>query len=142
MIMTEDRTDDMQHALAAANRFYESLANPGNRAALLDALHNDFVLTLSPGLPLPADREHHGREAAVANVWGRIPPGFALRCEPEGKFAVGDDEVVVLGHYRGDGWDAPFAHVLTTNDGTVASLRQITDTRCWPDLPAATTDTS
>ncbi|WP_179748382.1 nuclear transport factor 2 family protein [Microlunatus parietis] len=129
-----------QLTVSATDRFYESLAHPDNLGALLDSLHPDFVLTLSPGLPVPGARVHRGRGAAVANVWGQLPPGLGLRCEPERTFPAGDHEVVVLGHYRGDGWEAPFAHVLTVKGGTVASLRQITDTRCWPDLAAAPTE--
>lgn len=59
-------------ALSAVEYFYGALT-ARQHAELLNALHDDFVLTLSPGLPLPGAREHHGREAAVANVWGRIP---------------------------------------------------------------------
>jgi ketosteroid isomerase-like protein len=137
MIMTETLTA-ADLPLAAADRFYNALADPGDATALLDSLHPDFVLTLSPGLPVPAAREHYGRAAAVANAWGRIPAGLNLRCEPERTFVVDDNEVVVFGHYRGDGWEAPFAHVLTIKGGAVASLRQITDTRCWPDLDQVT----
>jgi ketosteroid isomerase-like protein len=126
----------LPEAMAAVRRFYDCLANPGNISALREALDQDFVLTLSPGLPLPVDREFRGRDEAVANVWAQIPPGVALRCEPDRTYAVASDEFIVLGHYRGDGWEAPFAHVLTTADGKVSSLRQITDTRSWPDLTA------
>jgi hypothetical protein len=28
--------------------------------------------------------------------------------EPDRKFVVADNEVLVLGHYRGDGWESPF----------------------------------
>ncbi|MET9268533.1 hypothetical protein [Kribbella sp. NPDC003557] len=65
------------------------------------------------------------------------PAGVELHCEPDRRLPVAPNEFVVLGHYRGDGWRAPFAHVLTTKDGKILSLRQITDTRCWPDLMAA-----
>lgn len=140
MIMNRVQSPVTQLAVSATDRFYDSLANPDDLAALLDSLHPDFVLTLSPGLPVPAAREHHGRGAAVANVWGQLPPGLGLRCEPDRTFPVGGNEVIVLGHYRGDGWEAPFAHLLTVKGGAVASLRQITDTRCWPDLAAATND--
>lgn len=136
MIMNGDQQDTSRLGVPAADRFYSSLANRDG-AALLDSLDEDFVLTLSPGLPLPTAREHHGRAAAVSEVWGRIPAGFELRCEPDRAITAGADEVVVLGHYRGDGWEAPFAHLLTTKDGRLASLRQLTDTRCWPDPPAA-----
>lgn len=135
--MTETSTASDQLALAAADRFYRGLADPDDVSALLNSLHPDFVLTLSPGLPVPAAREHRGRDAAVANVWGQLPDSLALRCEPDRTFAVDADEVIAIGHYRGEGWVAPFAHVLTIKDGTVASLRQITDTRCWPDLATA-----
>jgi ketosteroid isomerase-like protein len=118
---------------AAVQTFYDCLARHDG-AALLDAVHNDFVLTLSPGLPLPGAREFRGGASAVGNVWGRIPAELGLRCEPDRTLPVADDEFVVLGHYRGDDWEAPFAHILTTRDGKIASLRQITDTRCWPDL--------
>ncbi|MBO1267493.1 nuclear transport factor 2 family protein [Arthrobacter cavernae] len=123
-------------ALSVVECFYGALT-ARQPAKLLNALHDDFVLTLSPGLPLPGAREHHGREAAVANVWGRIPGyDFALRCEPDRKIVVADNEVLVLGHYRGHGWESPFVHVLTVREGKLATLRQITDTRCWPEPPA------
>lgn len=124
---------DESDPAGAVRTFYACLASHDG-AALLKALHNDFVLTLSPGLPLPGEREFRGPESALANVWGRIPPDLGLRCEPERTLPVADEEFVVLGHYRGDGWEAPFAHILTTRDDQVASLRQLTDTRCWPDL--------
>ena len=120
----------------AVRKFYDSLA-AHDPAALRDAVHEDFVLTLSPGLPLPVDREFRGRESAVRNVWGRLAAGVELHCEPDRLLPVAPNEFVVLGHYRGDGWRAPFAHILTTKDCRLLSLRQITDTRCWPELMAA-----
>ncbi|NIK59039.1 nuclear transport factor 2 family protein [Kribbella shirazensis] len=126
----------MTEELGVVQDFYAALADR-DPAALLGALHEDFVLTLSPGLPLAVDREFRGRESAVANVWGRIPADVELHCEPDRKLPVGPGEFVVLGHYRGDGWSAPFAHVVSMRDGRIGSLRQITDTRSWPDLRAA-----
>jgi 2-(1,2-epoxy-1,2-dihydrophenyl)acetyl-CoA isomerase len=123
-------------ALAAVRHFYDCLADSENISALREALTQDFVLTLSPGLPLPVDRVFRSRDDAVANAWAQIPPGVSLRCEPDRTLAVAGDEFIVLGHYRGDGWEAPFAHVLTTAGGKLSSLRQITDTRSWPDLTA------
>lgn len=134
--MDDAPTTASPDAAAAVQRFYDCLADPEDINALREALDPDFVLTLSPGLPLPVDREFRGRDEAVANVWAQIPPDVALRCEPERTFAVAGDEFIVLGHYRGDSWEAPFAHVLTTADGRLSSLHQITDTRSWPDLTA------
>ena len=120
----------------AVRKFYDSLSGH-DPAGLHAALHDDFVLTLSPGLPLPVDREFRGRESAVRNVWGRLSNGIELHCEPDRKLPVAPGEFVVLGYYLGDGWKAPFAHIVTTRDGKILSLRQITDTRCWPDQTAA-----
>ncbi|WP_427891682.1 nuclear transport factor 2 family protein [Kribbella sp. GL6] len=118
---------------SAVQNFYDSLAKR-DTSALLGAVHEDFVLTLSPGLPLPVGREFYGRESAVMNVWGRMPAAVEVHCEPDRKLPVARGEFVVLGHYTGHGWKAPFAHILVVKDGKIAALRQITDTRCWPDL--------
>lgn len=134
--MNDAPANPSPEAMAVVRHFYDCLADPENISPLRDALNKDFVLTLSPGLPLPVDREFRSRDEAVDNVWAQIPPDVALRCEPDRTLPVGSDEFIVLGHYRGDGWEAPFAHVLTTADGRLSSLRQITDTRCWPDLTA------
>ncbi|WP_120522426.1 nuclear transport factor 2 family protein [Arthrobacter celericrescens] len=135
--MNNNGNDYKPDVLSAVEYFYRALT-ARQPAEILNAVQDDFVLKLSPGLPLPGPREYHGGEAAVANVWGRIPAyDFALRCEPDRKFVVADNEVLVLGHYRGAGWESPFAHVLTVRDGKLATLRQITDTRCWPEPPAA-----
>jgi len=73
----------------------------------------------------------------IAGVWGRIEALYDVSVEPLEYLAVDDDRIVVIGQYRGparDGAtsvDAAFAHVITTRDGRIAALHQITDTARW-----------
>jgi uncharacterized protein len=105
----------------------------GLRALLAD----DFVGTVSAGMPHGVGGEHHGADEMIADVWGRIATLYDMRVEPAEFLATSDDRVVVLGTYRGrahDGdavVDAVFAHVIDVRASRITALRQITDTARW-----------
>lgn len=104
---------------------------------MLGALHPEFVLKVSEGMPLGVGGVHHGAQAALRDCWGVIFTAYAIRPVPEEYLWSGEDRCVALGHYRGtirDGGEAveaAFAHVLTVRDGLVSELVQITDTARW-----------
>ncbi len=112
-------------------------------AALLAAMDEDFVGEVSEGMPLGVGGRHEGREAMLRNCWGIVFAAYDMRVEPEEVLPVGDDRVVVLGHYRGvhresgAEVDAAFAHVLTVKNDVVSHLQQITDTARWVSGPVA-----
>ena len=124
-----------------AQRLYEAFAR-FDAPALLELLSNDFVGTVSDGMPHAVGGTHHGPRDMVAHVWGRIATLYDIRLEPLEYLAVVDERVVVIGRYLGIARDgrssvnAAFAHVITTKDGRITALRQITDTRAWERPPA------
>jgi uncharacterized protein len=120
----------------AAQRLYDALA-ARDPAAILDALHEDFVGAVSAGMPLGVGGRHDGRRAMLERVWGKVFAHYEISVEPEELLVSGDDRVTAVGRYRGveratgRPVDAVFAHVLTVRDGRVAELKQVTDTRSW-----------
>jgi 2-(1,2-epoxy-1,2-dihydrophenyl)acetyl-CoA isomerase len=126
----------IQH-LTAAHRLYDAIA-AHDRDAILDALDPAFVGEASDGMPLGVGGRHEGGEAMLREVWGPILRAYDVRVDAEQYLPCADAHVVVVGRYRGTEratgrpLDAAFAHVLTVRDDRVASLRQITDTRAWP----------
>lgn len=131
-------TSPMSDPVEAARRLYENIA-ARDPTAILATMHEDLVGVLSDGMPSGVGGSHEGREAMLSKVWGPVFASYEVRIEPERYLRCGPDEVVVLGHYRGTDratgapLDAAFAHIITARDGRVASLRQITDTRRWPE---------
>ena len=127
--------------LAPARRLYAAFA-ARDPAAILAALHPEFVGTVSAGMPLEAGGRHDGPEAMLTEVWGPVFGAYDVRVEPDAYLTAQDDQVVVLGHYRGTAratdapLDARFAHVLTLREDRVAALEQITDTARWRDAVA------
>ena len=125
----------MAATLAVAQRFYEALADADGNA-LFDLLTDEFVGTVSLGMPHGVGGEHHGRVAMISEVWGRIASVYDVDVAPREYLPVGD-RVIVLGTYRGsarDGGeavDAAFAHVITVQNGQITALQQITDTVRW-----------
>ena len=119
-----------------ARRLYEAFAGTDGQA-LFDLLTDDFVGTVSAGMPHGVGGDHEGPAEMITDVWGRIASLYDMHVEPVEYLPVDDERVVVLGRYRGqarDGGsavDAAFAHVITTRGDRVASLRQITDTARW-----------
>ncbi|HET6731088.1 nuclear transport factor 2 family protein [Mycobacterium sp.] len=121
---------------AVAQRLYAAFAS-GEGQALFDLLTNDFVGTVSTGMPHGVGGDHQGRVDMITEVWGRIASLYDMHVEPTEYLPVDDERVVVLGKYWGparDGGssvDATFAHIITTRGDRVAALQQITDTARW-----------
>ena len=123
-----------------AGRLYDAMAR-SDVAALLELLTDDFVGTVSAGMPHGVGGDHHGPNDMVGQVWGRIASVYDMHVEPTEYLAVDDTRVVVLGNYRGRARigeavvDAAFAHVIAVDGERIASLRQITDTARWGAPP-------
>jgi len=121
---------------ALAQQLYDAMAHADGEA-LFGLLTEDFVGTVSTGMPHGVGGEHHGAADMITRVWGRIASVYDMHVEPLDYLPVDDDRVVVLGRYWGpahDGVsavDAAFAHVITTRGDRIAALRQITDTARW-----------
>ena len=111
--------------------------------ALFGLLTDDFVGSVSIGMPHGVGGEHHGAADMIVGVWGRIASVYDMHVDPIDYLTVDDERVVVLGRYWGparDGAsvvDAAFAHVITTRGDRIAALQQITDTVRWGIEPAA-----
>ena len=126
----------MSDPTAVAQRFYTAIAS-SDADGLFALLTDDFVGTVSAGMPEDVGGRHEGALDMIAGVWGRIDAVYDMHVEPAEYLAVDDDRVVVIGRYRGsarDGGtavDAAFAHVITTRGERMAALHQITDTARW-----------
>ncbi|SEH92046.1 Ketosteroid isomerase-related protein [Mycolicibacterium rutilum] len=126
----------MTTATDVAQRLYAALA-AADGEALVGLLTDDFVGTVSAGMPHQVGGVHRGALDMIGTVWGRIAELYEMHVDPTEYLAVDADRVVVLGRYRGparDGAttvDADFAHVITTRGERIAALRQITDTANW-----------
>jgi ketosteroid isomerase-like protein len=127
---------------AVAGRLYDTMAR-GDGAALVDLLTDDFVGTVSAGMPHGVGGVHRGPADMVAGVWGRIALLYDMQVEPTDYLEIDDHRVVVLGRYRGQSRtddtsvDAAFAHVIAIRGDRIANLQQITDTARW-SISAAT----
>jgi ketosteroid isomerase-like protein len=121
---------------ALAQRLYEAVAR-ADRQALFDLLTDDFVGTVSAGMPHGVGGEHRGAVGMITGVWARIASVYDMHVDPLDYLQVDDERVVVLGRYWGparDGGsavDAAFAHIITTRGDRIAALQQITDTARW-----------
>jgi ketosteroid isomerase-like protein len=119
-----------------AQRFYDAIAQ-SDAEELFALLTDDFVGTVSAGMPHDVGGQHKGPHEMIAAVWGRIDALYDVTVEPGEFLSVDDDRVVVIGQYRGpsrDGAttvDAAFAHVITTRGERITALHQITDTAQW-----------
>jgi ketosteroid isomerase-like protein len=126
----------MSEQAKAAQRLYDALA-ARDPAAVLDALHEDFVGDVSAGMPLDVGGRHAGPQAMLEHVWVPVFAHYDMSVEPDELLPSGDDRLVAVGRYRGverasgRRVDAAFAHVFTLRDGRIAALRQVTDTRRW-----------
>jgi ketosteroid isomerase-like protein len=121
---------------AVAQRFYDAIAR-SDAEGLFTLLTDDFVGTVSAGMPHEVGGEHRGPYDMIAGVWGHIDALYDVNVDPVEYLVVGDDRIVVIGRYWGsarDGGtavDAAFAHVITTRGEQMAALHQITDTARW-----------
>ncbi|MEO3760699.1 nuclear transport factor 2 family protein [Mycobacterium sp. B14F4] len=119
-----------------AQRFYDALAH-ADADTLFALLADDFVGTVSAGMPHDVGGTHRGPADMILGVWARIGALYDMHVEPAEYLAVDDNRVVVIGRYRGparDGdttVDASFAHVIATRGDQMATLHQITDTARW-----------
>jgi hypothetical protein len=104
--------------------------------ALFALLTDDFVGTVSDGMPHGVGGEHHGPADMITGVWARIASEYDMHVDPHDYLPVDDERVVVLGRYWGparDGKsavDAAFAHIITTR-GT--GSRRCNRSRTRPD---------
>ena len=132
----------MSTPTAVARRLYDAMAQ-ADGAAIFALLTDDFVGTVSDGMPHGVGGEHHGAADMLTEVWGRIASVYDMHVEPRDFLRVDDERVVVLGRYWGparDGRsavDAAFAHIITTRGDRIAALQQITDTARWRIEPAS-----
>jgi len=126
---------------AVAKRFYGAIAR-SDADDLFALLTDDFVGTVSAGMPQDVGGRHEGAHDMIAGVWGHIDALYDMHVDPTEYLAVDGDRVVVIGRYWGsarDGGttvDAAFAHVITTRGERMAALQQITDTAQWR-IPSA-----
>lgn len=129
-------SDLVRGPTAVAQRFYDAIAR-SDAEELFSLLSDDFVGTVSAGMPHDVGGRHDGPHDMIAGVWGRIDALYDMSVEPGEYLAVDDDRIVVIGKYRGpakDGAtsvDAAFAHVITTRGEQITALHQITDTAQW-----------
>jgi ketosteroid isomerase-like protein len=121
---------------AVAQHFYDAIAR-SDAEGLFALLTDDFVGTVSTGMPHDVGGVHTGPQDMIAGVWGHIAALYDVTVDPGEYLVVDDEKVVVIGRYRGsarDGGtavDAAFAHVITTRGKRMAALHQITDTARW-----------
>jgi uncharacterized protein len=119
-----------------ARRFYDAIAR-SDAEELFTLLTDDFVGTVSAGMPHDVGGQHRGPQDMIAGVWGRIDALYDVNVDPVEYLVVDDDRIVVIGRYSGparDGAtavDAAFAHVITTRGEQMTALHQITDTARW-----------
>jgi 2-(1,2-epoxy-1,2-dihydrophenyl)acetyl-CoA isomerase len=125
-----------------ARRLYDAMAHSDGEA-IFALLTDDFVGTVSDGMPHGVGGEHHGATDMITDVWGRIASVYDMHVDPHDYLQVDNERVVVLGRYWGparDGGsavDAAFAHIITTRGDRIAALQQITDTARWGVAPTS-----
>ena len=118
--------------------FYEAMRD-GDPIRLLESLSEDFVGHVSQGLPGGHGGIHTGRDHMLRDCWIPIHQAFGARPQPADRLAAADGRVVVTGNYHGSSpasgkpFTAAFAHIFSLAEGRITELRQITDTRMWPE---------
>jgi 2-(1,2-epoxy-1,2-dihydrophenyl)acetyl-CoA isomerase len=125
--------------MSAAKRLYRALA-AGDRTALSQLLHPEFVGYTTDGLPLGMGGRHDGPEAMQREVWWMIGRHYKVEAQPEEFRILDDGRLFVAGHYRGEGrksgrrLDAAFIHLIAfADDGGIVSLHQLTDSAAWAE---------
>src|SRR3979490_233003 len=73
--------------------------------ALFALLTDDFVGTVSTGMPHGVGGEHRGAVDMITGVWARIASVYDMHVDPLDYLHVDDDRVVVLGRYWGSARD-------------------------------------
>lgn len=110
---------------AVAQRLYDAFAGTDGQA-LFDLLTDDFVGTVSTGMPHGVGGDHQGRIDMIADVWGRIASLYDMHVDPVEYLPVDDERVVVLGRYWGP--PATAAHP-STPPSPMSSPRAATGSR-------------
>jgi 2-(1,2-epoxy-1,2-dihydrophenyl)acetyl-CoA isomerase len=130
-------SDDLHTEVSSAQQLYRALA-VGDRDALSELLHPEFVGHATDGLPLDMGGRHDGPEAMQRDLWWTIGRHYKVEAQPEEFRLLDDGRLFVAGHYRGEGrksgrrLDATFIHVIAfADDGRIASLHQLTDSAAW-----------
>lgn len=130
-------SDDLHTEVSSAQQLYRALA-VGDRDALSELLHPEFVGHATDGLPLAMGGRHDGPEAMQRDLWWTIGRHYKVEAQPEEFRLLDDGRLFVAGHYRGEGrksgrrLDATFIHVIAfADDGRIASLHQLTDSAAW-----------
>jgi 2-(1,2-epoxy-1,2-dihydrophenyl)acetyl-CoA isomerase len=133
--MSSDCPQDVK--VQAVQRLYRALA-AGDRDALAELLHPDFVGHATEGLPLGVGGEHIGPEAMRREVWWQLGRHYQVAAQADEFRTLDDGRLLVAGRYRGrarrsgNTLDAAFHHVIGfTDDGRVNSLDQLTDSAAW-----------
>ncbi|WP_231740310.1 MULTISPECIES: nuclear transport factor 2 family protein [unclassified Mycobacterium] len=88
----------MSTPIDVAQRFYDALAGADGRA-LFELLTEDFVGTVSPGMPHGVGGQHHGPADMIAGVWGAIGTLYDMHVDPAEYLVTDDGRVVVIGRY-------------------------------------------
>ena len=68
-------------------------------------LTEDFVGTVSAGMPHGVGGEHRGAVDMITGVWARIASVYEMHVDPLDFLQVDDERVVVLGRYWGPARD-------------------------------------
>ena len=93
---------------AVAQRLYDAMAHADGQA-LFALLTDDFVGTVSAGMPHGVDGEHRGAVDMITGVWARIASVHDMHVDPLDYLQVDDERVVVLGRYWGPARDGDSA---------------------------------
>jgi 2-(1,2-epoxy-1,2-dihydrophenyl)acetyl-CoA isomerase len=123
--------------VATVRSLYRALA-AGDKEALGQLLHPDFIGHVTAGLPLGVGGEHVGPEAMRTGVWWQLGRHYRVAPQPDEFWALADGRLLVAGYYRGEArrsgkkLEAAFHHVIAfDDDGRVTSLDQLTDSAAW-----------
>lgn len=120
----------MSTPTAVAQRLYDAMAHADGQA-LFALLTDDFVGTVSAGMPHGVGGEHRGAVDMITGVGPASHPSTTCTSIRSTICQVDDERVVVLGRYWGP------AHIITTRGDQIAALRHITDTARWAIEPTS-----
>jgi 2-(1,2-epoxy-1,2-dihydrophenyl)acetyl-CoA isomerase len=125
--------------VAAVRSLYRALA-AGDRDALQELLHPDFIGHATAGLPLGIGGQHIGPDAMRREFWWELGRHYDVAAYPDSFHGLDDGRLLVVGRYRGEArrsgknLDAAFHHVIAfAEDGRMTSLDQLTDSAAWVD---------
>jgi 2-(1,2-epoxy-1,2-dihydrophenyl)acetyl-CoA isomerase len=115
-------------------RLYGALAR-GDRQAVADLLHPEFVATFSAGLPFGIGGTYQCLDA-IDRGWWELGRHFAVRAHPLEWLQCEGGRLLVIGDYAGRArgghhFEAPFAHLWAFRDDRLVHLIQITDSALW-----------